>query len=189
MHYSDVFVLLSKQLDNKKIKISTYDNTNNEYTQNVTYFLSISKNNENLLREYFFAQDGILLIDVQSNDEVIMEIIGEKQYAHDAYVTSGSKYSPDVSGNILTSVTSLQLIGPIFSNDGIYTFDIELRTIDDPSNWVYTLYDFHHEINFEKDVMLEESFKNNQSSYQIEVIFRDIFANYKTPILLNDIFK
>ena len=71
--------LIPSNLSNdKKLKISTYDNTNNEYIQNVTYFLSISKNNENLLREYFFAQDGILLIDVQSNDEVIMEIIGEK---------------------------------------------------------------------------------------------------------------
>jgi hypothetical protein len=182
-------LLSSNELDNKKIKISTYDNTNNEYTQNVTYFLSISKNNENLLREYFFAQDGILLIDVQSNDEVIMEIIGEKQYAHDAYVTSGSKYSPDVSGNILTSVTSLQLIGPIFSNDGIYTFDIELRTIDDPSNWVYTLYGFHHEINFENDTTFEEIFTENKSSFPIEEFLRKIFSNYKTPILLSEIFS
>jgi hypothetical protein len=182
-------LLSSNELDNKKIKISTYDNTNNEYTQNVTYFLSISKNNENLLREYFFAQDGILLIDVQSNDEIIMEIIGEKQYAHDAYVTSGSKYSPDVSGNILTSVTSLQLIGPIFSNDGIYTFDIELRTIDDPSNWVYTLYGFHHEINFENDTTFEEIFTENKSSFPIEEFLRKIFSNYKTPILLSEIFS
>ena len=39
-------LLPSTELDNKKIKISTYDNTHNEYVQNVTYFLSISKNNE-----------------------------------------------------------------------------------------------------------------------------------------------
>ena len=118
-----------------------------------------------------------------------MEIIGEKQYAHDAYVTSGSKYSPDVSGNILTSVTSLQLIGPIFSNDGIYTFDIELRTIDDPSNWVYTLYGFHHEINFENDTTFEEIFTENKSSFPIEEFLRKIFSNYKTPILLSEIFS
>ena len=182
-------LLSSNELDNKKIKISTYDNTNNEYTQNVTYFLSISKNNENLLREYFFAQDGILLIDVQSNDEIIMEIIGEKQYEHDAYVTSGSKYNPDVSGNKLTSVIPLQLIGPIFNSDGIYTFDIELRTIDDPSNWVYTLYGFHYEINFEKDTTVEETFTENKPSFPIEEFLRKIFSNYKTPILLNEMFN
>ena len=177
------------ELGDKKIKINTYDNTNNEYIQNVTYFLSISKNNENLLREYFFAQDGTLIIDVQPNDNVTIKIIGEKQYAHNAYVTLGSNYSPDVSGHNLTSATPLQLIGPILSSDGIYTFDIELRTIDDPSNWVYTLSSFHHEINFEKDVTSEKSFKNNQSTYKIETIFRDIFSNYKTPVLLNEIFN
>jgi len=182
--------LIPSNLSNdKKLKISTYDNTNNEYIQNVTYFLSISKNNENLLREYFFAQDGILLIDVQSNDEIIVEIIGEKQYAHDAYVTSGSKYSPDVSGNKLTSVIPLQLIGPIFNSDGIYTFDIEIRTIDDPSNWVYTLYGFHYEINFEKDTTVEETFTENKPSFPIEEFLRKIFSNYKTSILLNEMFN
>jgi hypothetical protein len=114
-------LLSSDGMDNEKIKIKTYDSTNNEYIQNVTYFLSISKNNENLLREYFFAQDDILIIDVQPNNDAIIKIIGEKQYDHNAYVTLGSKYSPDVSGNNLTSVTPLQLVGPIFNSDGIYT--------------------------------------------------------------------
>ena len=45
----NVELLPSNDLENKKIKISTYDNTNHEYIQNVTYLLSISKNNENLL--------------------------------------------------------------------------------------------------------------------------------------------
>ena len=143
-------LLPSTELDNKKLKINTYDNTNNEYVQNVTYFLSISKNNENLLREYFFAQDGVLIIDVQPNDDNIIKIIGEKQYASNAYVTLGSEYSPKPGEN-LTSVTPLQLTGPIFNSNGIYTFDIKLRTIDDPNNWVFlTLTDFHYEINFEK---------------------------------------
>ena len=137
--------------NNKKLKISTYDNSNNEYVQNVTYFLSISKNNENLLAEAFFAQDGFLIIDVQPNNwNVESIVIGEKQYAHNAYVTLGSKYEREIPGDNFTSVTPLQLIGPIFSSDGIYIFDIELRTIDDTNNWVYTLSDFHYEINFEK---------------------------------------
>ena len=62
----------------------------------------------------------------------------------------GSEYMPDISGKISTSVTPLQLIGPILDSDGIYTFDIELRTIDDPNKWIYSLSGFHYEINFEK---------------------------------------
>ena len=144
-------LLPSTDLDTKKIKINTYDNTNNEYIQNVTYFLSISKNNENLLREYFFTQDGILIIDVQPNNDEVIKIIGEKQYTSNAYVPFGSEYSPKPGEN-LTSVTPLQITGPIFDSDGIYTFDIKLRTIDGPNNWVFhTLTDFHYEINFEKE--------------------------------------
>ena len=52
-----------------------------------------------------------------------------------------------------------------------------------------TLTDFNYEINFKKDSMYEESFKNNLSSGQIEVIIRDILSNYKTPILLNEVFN
>jgi hypothetical protein len=133
------------------LKINTYDNTNKEDVVNVTYFLSISNNNEKLLNQYFFAQDGILIINIQPNDESHVKIIGEIQYLHNAYVTFGSKYMPDLSGINSTSATPLQLIGPILNNDGIYTFDIQLRTIDDTSNVVYTLSDFHYEINFEKD--------------------------------------
>ena len=133
------------------LKINTYDNTNKEDVVNVTYFLSISNNNEKLLNEYFFAQDGVLIINIQPNDEPQVKIIGELQYLHNAYVTFGSKYMPDLSGINLTSATPLQLIGPILNNDGIYTFDIQLRTIDKTSNVVYTLSDFHYEINFEKD--------------------------------------
>ena len=143
-------ILPSTDLDREKIKISTYDNTNNEYVQNVTYFLSISDTNENLLTEYFFAQDGLLIINIQPNDESLIKVIGEKQYILDAYVMLGSEYMPDISGKISTSVTPLQLIGPILDSDGIYTFDIELRTIDDPNKWIYSLSGFHYEINFEK---------------------------------------
>ena len=137
------------ELNNEKIKISTYDKTNEKNIQNVTYFISISKNNEYLLNEHFFAQDGILVMDVQPNNKAIVEIIGERQYVDNAYVTLDSKYISE-GGNTLTSITPIQLIGPIFSSNGVYTFDIELRTIDDPNNWVYTISTFHYEINFEK---------------------------------------
>jgi len=143
-------LLPSTELNNEKIKISTYDKTNEKDIQNVTYFISISKNNEYLLNEHFFAQDGVLVMGVQPNNNAIVKIIGERQYADNAYVTLDSKYISDIDGDTLTSITPIQLIGPIFSSNGVYTFDIELRTIDDPNNWVYTISTFHYEINFEK---------------------------------------
>ena len=142
----NVELLPSTELDNKRIKISTYDNTYNEYVHNVTYFLAISKNNENLLSEYFFAQDGVLILNVQPNNDPLIKVIGEKQYDNNAYVMPGSKYTVEMFGENLTSVTPLQIVGSIFNTDGIYTFDIELITIDSRDNWVYSLSGFHYEI-------------------------------------------
>ena len=75
-----VKLLPSNESENKKIKISTYDNTNKDDVLNVTYFLAISKNNENLLREYFFAKDGTLILDVFSEDSDQVQVFGEQQY-------------------------------------------------------------------------------------------------------------
>ena len=75
----NVELLSSQESENKKIQITTFDNTNNEVIQNVTYLLSISKANENLLREYFFAEDGILIVNVQPDNQSPVKVIGEKQ--------------------------------------------------------------------------------------------------------------
>ena len=148
---------------------------NKEDIQNVTYFLAVSKNNENLLREYFFAKDGILIFDVFPEDSNKVQVFGEQQYDHNAYVMS--------------DVTPLQVKGPIFSMDGTYAFEIELRTIDAPENWVFSLSGFHSEITIEKDTTFGETLSENKSSFQGEDFFRKIFSYYKTPILLNEIFK
>jgi len=170
-----VELLPSNESNNKKVKINTYDNTNKQDIQNVTYFLTISKNNESLLREYFFTKDGILTFDVFPKDSNQVQVLGEQQYDHNAYVVS--------------DVIPLQVKGPIFSKDGTYAFDIELRTIDDPENWVFSLSGFHSEINIGKDIAVEETFTIDGSSFQTEDLLRQIFSNYKTPILLNEIFK
>ena len=166
-----------------------HDKTNNEIIQNVTYFLSISKDNENLLKDYFFAEDGILIITIEPNNELPTRVIGEKQYDNNAYVMPGSKYDPATSGESLTSTTPIRITGPIFDTEGIYNFDIELRTIDNRQNWVFSLSGFHSQISIEKDIVVEETFTESKSSFQTEDFFRKLFSYYKTPILLNEIFR
>ena len=170
-----VELLPSNESDKKKVKISAYDNTNKEDVLNVTYFVAISKNNENLLREYFFATDGIVIFDVFSEHSDQVQIFGEQQYDHNAYVMS--------------DVTPLQVKGPIFSVDGTYVFDIELRTIDSANNWIFDLSNFHLEINIEKDITFDETFTDDRISSQSEDLLHKIFSYYKTPILLNEIFN
>ena len=184
-----VELLPTDEVVNKELRIITHDNTDNEIVQNVTYFISISKDNDNLLRQYFFAEDGVLSIDIQPNDDPQINVIGEKQYDNDAYVTLGSKYSPEMSGANLTSITPLQITGPIFDAEGIYILDIELRTIDSRDNWTFSLSGFNSKITVGKSMDLEYSVEKNKPIFQTENLLREIFSYYKTPILLNEIFS
>ena len=110
-----------------------------------------------MFNNYFFTENGILAIDFQPNNEDKINVIGEKQYDNNAYVTLGSKYTTDKLGESLTSVTPLQIVGPVFINNEIYTFEIELRTIDNRDNWVYDLAGFHYQIIMQDDIILIES--------------------------------
>ena len=184
-----VELLTTDEVVNKELRIITHDNTNNEIVQNVTYFISISKDNDNLLRQYFFAEDSILSIDIQPNNDPQISVIGEKQYANDAYVMLGSKYNPEMSEANLTSTTPLQITGPIFDAEGIYILDIELRTIDSRDNWTFDLSGFNSKITVGKSMDLEYPVEKNKPVSQTEDLLRKIFSSYKTPILLNEIFK
>ena len=184
-----VELLPTDEVMDKELRIITHDNTNNEIVQNVTYFISISKDNDNLLRQYFFAEDGVLSIDIQPNDDPRINVIGEKQYDNDAYVMLGSKYSHEMSGVNLTSITPLQITGPIFDAEGIYILDIELRTIDSRDNWTFSLSGFNSKITVGKSMDLEYSVEKNKPIFQTEDLLRKIFSYYKTPILLNEIFN
>jgi len=182
-------LLHQNELANKELRIITHDITNDEIIQNVTYFLSISKDNENLLRQYFFAEDGILSIEIKPNNNPQINVIGEKQYDNDAYVMLGSMYNPEMSEVNLTSTTPLQITGQIFDTEGIYILDIELRTIDSRDNWTFALSDFSSQIIIGKSMVLEDSVTKNKPSLEAEDLLRQIFSGYKTPILLNEIFK
>lgn len=117
--------------DNKIIKIFAYDNTNEIELENVTYFLSIFKNDENLLREYFYVQNKFLTIEINSVDSESIKVLGDRQYDHNAYIM---KDDP------------LIITGPIFLSSGNYEFKFDLRTIDESSNWIFNLDEFEAKI-------------------------------------------
>ena len=153
--------------DNKKIKISTFDKTTKDEVLNVTYLITLSNDDKNLFREYFFSQDGQLVLNVEPSSIDEIKVTGEQQYAHNAYVMSGSSYSPDVSNEILISKTPIQITGPIFDSDGIYTFNIELRTIDDHEEWIWSLSDMISEVS-----ITETTYHNKQTLDGINTEFR-----------------
>jgi len=73
-----------------------------------------------IFRHYFFTEDGILPIKVIHNDDKEITIHGEQDSLLDAW------YGTDSNPLVIT--------GPIFDSGGLYNFEIEVRTIDDPAN-------------------------------------------------------
>ena len=106
--------------DQEQITITATDTETDETAKNVTFLIGIFYNNEMILRNYFFAEDGILPIMVTPTDDKEIIIYGEQ----DSLL--GAWYGTDSN--------SVEITGPLFNSGGLYTFEIEVRTIDEPTN-------------------------------------------------------
>ena len=71
-------------------------------------------------------------MDIETNNLQEIEIIGERQYDHNAIIA--------------TVDPPIQISGPILDNNVTYDFNLELRTIYEKSNWVFSLDNFYVKI-------------------------------------------
>jgi hypothetical protein len=106
--------------DQEQITITATDTETDETAKNVTFLIGIFKNNEMILRNYFFAENGILPIVVTPTDDKEIIIYGEQDSLLGAWHGTDS----DI----------VEITGPLFNSGGLYTFEIEVRTIDEPTN-------------------------------------------------------
>ena len=106
--------------DQEQITITATDTETDETAKNVTFLIGIFHNNEMILRNYFFAENGILPIVVTPTDDKEIIIYGEQDSLLGAWHGTDS--------NIV------EITGPLFNSGGLYTFEIEVRTIDEPTN-------------------------------------------------------
>ncbi len=106
--------------DQKMIKIDAYDHTNRETITNASFKVQIFNDNQLLLDEWFYTQDGNLILEVDPDVIVTnrntIEISGERN--------SFGLWEK-------TDTTPLIVTGPIFDEGGIYTFKINLDAQDE----------------------------------------------------------
>ena len=107
-------------LDEKQITITAKEDETKDNAKNVTYLIGLFHENEMIFRNYFFTSDGILPINVKPTQEGDISIHGEQDNLLGAWY--GTESNP------------LEITGPIFTSGGLYNFEIEVRTIDDPKN-------------------------------------------------------
>lgn len=106
--------------DEKQITITATEDATKENAQNVTFLIGLFYENEMILRNYFFAEQGVLAINVKPTSSGEVEILGVQDELLGAWHATENQ--------------PLEITGPIFQDGGLYTFEIELRTIDEPTN-------------------------------------------------------
>jgi len=113
------------KLDDKVIAVTAIDTETKENIENVTFLIGLTHNNQIIFRNYFFTPDGSLLINVIPTAAPVTKITAEKHSLLEAWYATDSQ--------------PIVLEGPIFQSGGLFNFEIELRTIDEPTNIVEDL--------------------------------------------------
>ena len=104
-----------------QITITATEDETKENAKNVTFLIGLFYDDTMIFRNYFFAESGVLQLKISSPSEYDdFAINGEQDALLGAY--HGTESSP------------IEIAGPIFDEGGLYTFEIEVRTIDEPTN-------------------------------------------------------
>ena len=133
--------------DQEKITITATDNETDENVNNVTYLIGIFYNDEMILRNYFFAENGVLPIVVTPTDDGDITIKGEQDSLLGAW--SGTESNP------------VEITGPLFNSGGLYTFEIEVRTIDEPTNVIENSGVYEADLTIVESVSFPQKDQNN----------------------------
>ena len=104
----------------EQITITAVEENTKENAENVTFLIGLFHDGDVIFRNYFFAEQGVLHIDVVPTDDDDVVIHGEKDSLLGAWHETESK--------------PIKITGPLFESAGLYSFEIEVRTIDEPTN-------------------------------------------------------
>ena len=168
----------------QKMKINVFDETNKKNVENTVFFMTISNNEQDLLRNYFFLKDEDLLINIYTKDDSAVQISGEQQYVFDAFTMSKTR--------------AIQIEGPIFIPEKEYTIKIKLRTVDDVEKIVTGIDTFEFEVNSDninsnKDKVISQQvnfleFEANRAAHLNNLGFRGPDIDYLKPTNMKRIF-
>jgi hypothetical protein len=104
----------------KKIIVTASDAVTNLNISNVTFLVGMYHEGELVFNDVFFDSSGSVVINAHPTESDEIQITGERDSNLDAWYATESK--------------PIELSGPIFDSGGLYHFEIELVTIDDPKN-------------------------------------------------------
>ena len=105
---------------NTQITITAIDKETKETAKNLTFLIGVFHENKLVFQDYFFTDNGILPIKIIPTSDESLMIHGEQNSLLGAWHGTESK--------------PIEITGPIFTSSGLYHFEIEVKTIDDPTS-------------------------------------------------------
>ncbi|MFQ5968892.1 MAG: hypothetical protein ACE5J2_00140 [Nitrososphaerales archaeon] len=108
--------LLAEAPQDATIEIKFFDTKTNSLIEHVTYFVTLKKGENVLMREWFHAHDGDLFIKIRPTEQPNVVVNAPKEPILDGWI--GSRDVPALAQ------------GPIFLEGGLYHFAIEIFAID-----------------------------------------------------------
>ena len=109
-------------IENGTIRITTIDKEMETIFRNVTYLMTITKDDTELFTNYYFAEEQ-LIIQLEQDDSKNIKISGDRRYELDALTT--------------TPESPILISGFFLEPNSKYEFDISLRSIQDSENIIF----------------------------------------------------
>ena len=158
--------------DQEQITITATEDITKENAKNVTFLIGLFHENVMIFRNYFFAEDGVLQIKVNPTQEDEITIHGEQDSLLGAW--HGTESNP------------LEITGPLFNSSGLYNFEIEIRTIDEPTNIIESgIYNANLSV-IETVSFTQKDSKNNDVDFRSKSYF-DTISNFNYDYEANQV--
>lgn len=149
----------------EQITITATEDETKENAKNVTFLIGLFHENEMIFRNYFFSEDGVLPIKVTPTLDSEIIIHGQQDSLLGAW--HGTESNP------------IEITGPLFDSGGLYTFEIEVRTIDEPTNIIEDSGVYNADLSIiETSSYLQKDTENHDVKFRMKSYF-DKISNFE----------
>lgn len=104
----------------QQVLIEAKDEKTKKNVKELTLLLGLYHDGKMIFRNYFYSPDGKMLLEISHVDDSDVKITGKQEDL------LGSYYA--------TENNPAKITGSVFESGGLYDFEMEIRTIDDPKN-------------------------------------------------------
>lgn len=152
------------QNDQEQITITATEKKTKESAKNVTFLIGLFHDDEMIFRNYFFTENGILPIIVRPTQDNKIIINGDQDSLLGAW--HGTESNP------------IEITGPLFNTGGLYHFEIEIRTIDEPTNIIENSGIYNADLSIIETVsFIQKDSENNDVTFRSKSYF-DTISNF-----------